>query len=245
MSPTLADHVALITGAGRGIGRATALALAAQGCSVILVARTGNEVEATATCARQYGVQALPLTADVTDPDQVASLLRQATAIGPISILVNNAGAAPPRRPHVRMAPSDWERTLATCLHAPLRLCAAVLPDMITRGRGSIVNIVSTSALRPRPGEAAYAAAKAGLLAFSRALFAEVRDAGVKVISVLPGYVDTAFIPPNRRIDRSTFLRPEDVAAAIVIGITSPGHACPTEILLEPQADPDAPGGRH
>lgn len=244
MAPALTDHVALITGAGRGIGRATALALAAQGSDVIVVARTASEVEATAAHARQHGVQALPLTADITDPEHVAGLLHQATALGPVSILVNNAGTAPPRRAHAKMRVADWERTLATCLAAPMRLCGAVLPDMLARGRGCIVNVASTTALRPRPGEAAYAAAKAGLLAFSRALFAEVRGTGVKVISVLPGYVDTAFIPPNRKVDRSAFLRPEDVAAAIVIGITSPAHACPTEIVLEPQVDPDTSGGR-
>jgi len=243
MPGPLTSQLALITGAGRGIGRATALALAAAGCDVVLVARTAREVDSAAAEAREHGVRALALSADLTDPAQLDGAVEHAAALGPIAILVNNAGSAPPRRPHARMAPPDWERTLAICLGAPLRLCRAVLPDMLAHGRGWIVNVASTSALRPRAGEAAYAAAKAGLLAFSRALFGEVRDAGVKVISVLPGYVDTTFIPPNRRIDRGTFLQPADVAAAVVAGITSPAHACPTEIVLEPQVDPDASGG--
>ncbi|MCK6553938.1 SDR family oxidoreductase [Candidatus Binatia bacterium] len=244
MAGSLASHVALVTGGGRGIGRATAVALAAAGCDVVVVARTASEVEATAAAVGRHGVRALALTADLADAEQLDRVAEQATALGPISILINNAGSASGRRPHARMSPSDWTRTLAVCLEAPLRLCRTVLPDMLARHRGCIVNVGSTAALRPRAGEAVYAAAKAGLLAFSRALYAEVRDHGVKVIAVMPGYVDTAFVPPNRRVDRGKFLQPDDVAAAIVAAVASPTRACPTEIVLEPLADPEGSGGR-
>ena len=114
-----------------------------------------------------------------------------------------------------------------------------LLPDMLAHRSGAIVNIASTAARAARAGEAAYAAAKAGLLAFSRALFAEVRDNGVKVVAVCPGYVDTDFIPPNRRVDRSKFLQPDDVAEAIVHVIATAPHACPTDVVLEPQFNPE------
>lgn len=243
MPGILASNAALITGGGRGIGRATALALARAGCDIVLVARTPREVDAAAAEASAYGVRTLGITADITDAAQLDDAAEKAATFGPISILVNNAGSAPPRRPHARIASADVSATLATCLEAPLQLCRLLLPGMLSRRRGWIVNVASASALRPRAGEAAYAAAKAGLLAFSRALYAEVRDAGVKVIAVLPGYVDTALVPPNRRIDRTTFLQPADVAAAIVTAVTGPAHGCSTEIILEPQADPDVPRG--
>jgi short-subunit dehydrogenase len=113
------------------------------------------------------------------------------------------------------------------------------LPDMLVHKRGAIVNVASVAARSPHPGEAAYAAAKAGLLAFSSALFAEVRDSGIKVVTVCPGYVDTAFVPPNRRVDRGKFLRPADVAETIFDMLTFPAHACPTEIVVQPQFDPE------
>lgn len=243
MSAALQSGVALVTGAGRGIGRATALALAAAGYDVVALARTAAEVEATAAAARARGVRALALTADVTDAAAADRAVAAAEALGGISVLVNNAGSAPPRRPHARMPAPRWEETIATCLVAPLRLCQAVLPAMLGRGRGCLVNVASVAALQPRAGEAAYAAAKAGLLAFARALRAEVAEAGVKVVTVLPGYVDTGFVPPNRRVDRSRFLQPEDVAAAIAGAVASPARVCPAEIVLQPQRDPEAPGG--
>jgi short-subunit dehydrogenase len=120
-------------------------------------------------------------------------------------------------------------------------LSRLLLPEMLAHRRGAIVNVASIAARTARAGEAAYAAAKAGLVAFTHALFAEVRDSGIKVVAVCPGYVDTAFIPPNRRIDRSKFLHPEDVAGAIFQVLTCAPRACPTEVIVEPQFDPERP----
>jgi 3-oxoacyl-[acyl-carrier protein] reductase len=240
MSAELEQQTALITGAGRGIGRATALRLARAGCSLALVARTAAELEIVAEEAGRAGAPTLVLPADITDDTQIESVLqRTVVQLGSISILINNAGYAPPRRMHGATAIAEWDRMLATCLRAPMILSRLVLPDMLTRQSGAIVNIASTAARDARPGEAGYAAAKAGLLAFSRALFAEVRNNGVKVIAVCPGYVNTSFVPPNRRVDRNKFLRPDDVAEAIFQVLTTAAHACPTEIVLEPQFNPE------
>jgi len=240
MSDELSDQIALVTGAGRGIGRATALRLARAGCDLALVSRTESELREVADEAGRNGANALVLPADITDDAQLEALVqRTLVQLGSISILINNAGYAPPRQTHGKAAVAAWDRMLATCLRAPMVLSQLVLPDMLTHQSGAIINVASTAGREARAGEASYAAAKAGLLAFSRALFAEVRNSGVKVVAICPGYVDTAFVPPNRRVDRTKFLRADDVAEAIVNVLTTPPHACPTEVVLEPQFNPE------
>lgn len=240
MAGELDGHIALITGAGRGIGRAIALRLAAAGADLALVSRTASDLEEVAAAAAPNEVRTLVLEADITDDAQAEALLqRTLLQLGSVSILVNSAGTAPPRRVHGKAEIADWDRMLATCLRAPMVLSRLLLPDMLVHGRGAIVNIASIAARRVRSGEAAYSAAKAGLLAFSHALFREVRDNGIKVVAICPGYVDTGFVPQNRRVDRDKFLRPADVAEVVLAVINSPPHACPTEVLLEPQFDPE------
>jgi len=119
-------------------------------------------------------------------------------------------------------------------------LVRLVLPDMLAHGYGTIVNIASIAAKRGRAGEAAYAAAKFGLIGFTQSLFAEVRDHGIKVVAICPGLVDTDLIPQNKRVDRAKFLQPSDIADAVFDVLASPVRACPTEIVLEPQYDPEA-----
>jgi 3-oxoacyl-[acyl-carrier protein] reductase len=238
----LTNNIALITGAGRGIGRATALRLGRAGCDLVLVARTQAELQTVAAEAAPSGVRTLLLPADITDDAQVESLLQRAVVqLGTISILINNAGCAPPRTRVGKATLAHWDRVLATCLRAPMVLSRLLLPDMLVHRRGAIINIGSVAARTVRPGEAAYAAAKGGLIAFTRALFAEVRGSGIKVAVICPGYVDTGLVPPNRRVDRSKFLQPEDVAEAIFHVLTSDPRACPAEVILEPQFDPERP----
>jgi 3-oxoacyl-[acyl-carrier protein] reductase len=242
VSAELSNNIALLTGAGRGVGRATALRLARAGCDLALVARTQAELEAVAAEVEPSTVRTLVLPADITDDTQVESLLQRAMEqLGTISILINNAGWAPPRTRVGKAAMAEWDRVLATCLRAPMVLSRLLLPDMLAHRRGAILNIGSVAARTARPGEAAYAAAKAGLAAFTRALFAEVRGSGIKVALICPGYVDTDLVPANRRVDRSKFLQPEDVAEVIYQVLTSDPRACPAQVVLEPQFDPERP----
>jgi 3-oxoacyl-[acyl-carrier protein] reductase len=226
-----------VTGASRGIGRAIAVRLARNGATVGALARSAPELAELPDLAGAGRI--VPLVADVTDDaaleDRVASFVQ---ACGSVELLVNNAGYAAPRTAIVESAIGDWDRTLATCLRAPMVLSRLVLPAMIERSSGCIINIVSTAARNARAGEAAYAAAKHGLLGFTRSLFAEVREHGIKVAALSPGLVDTAFVPQNKRVDRAKFLRPDDIAEVVLQIVRTPAHLCPLETVVEPQQDP-------
>jgi 3-oxoacyl-[acyl-carrier protein] reductase len=235
-------QVALVTGAGRGIGRAIALRLAGAGCRVAALSRTAADVEelAAEAAAEPHHGEVLPVPADVTHDVELEAAVRLIIErLGRVTILVNNAGFAPPRSTVVKTALADWDRTLATCLRAPMVLSRLVLPDMLAHGHGVIVNIASIAGKRGRAGEAAYAASKFGLLGFTQSLFDEVRGHGIKVTAICPGLVDTDLIPPNRRVDRAKFLQPADIADAVLHVVSMPVRACPTEIVLEPQHDPE------
>ena len=243
VKPPLEEQVALVTGAGRGIGRAIAVRLAQAGCKVAALARTETDLAETiaAAQANPHSAPVLALPADVTrDSELEASARLIIERLGRITILVNNAGFAPPRSTVLKTSLTDWDRTLATCLRAPMVLVRLVLPDMLAHGRGTIVNIASIAGKKGRAGEAAYAAAKFGLLGFTQSLFAEVRDHGIKVAAICPGLVDTELIPANKHVDRAKFLQPADIADVVLDIVTSPLRACPTEIVLEPQYDPEA-----
>lgn len=239
MSPDPDQQVALVTGGGRGIGRATCLRLATHGFRVATLARTESELQTTVAAASAQGGSVLPIVADVTrDADLAHAIDIIQAQLGAVSVLVNNAGFATPRRDIVHSSPQDWDRTIATCLRAPMMLTRLVLPSMLTHGRGTIINIASIAAKRGRAGEAAYAAAKFGVLGFTQSLYEEVHQRGIKVSAICPGLVDTAFIPRNAKIDRSQFLKPEDVAEVVYQVVTSPTHVCPREITIEPQLVP-------
>jgi len=236
---SLAGQVALITGASRGIGRAIALRLAQAGASVALAARTEPDLQKVAEIIRATTGTALVVPTDVTNDHQGEQLIEIVLAqFGHLDILVNNAGGGPPRTPIVKARFSDWEQTLRVNLWATMWLTKLALPSMIERRHGAIINICSLAGLNGKAGEAAYAAAKFGVRGFGQSLFEEVREYGIKVSTICPGYVDTALIPPNRRLDRSNMLSPEDVAEAVYNVIVSPARTCPSEIVLHPQLDP-------
>jgi NAD(P)-dependent dehydrogenase (short-subunit alcohol dehydrogenase family) len=238
-TPPLAGRIALITGASRGIGRATALRLARAGATLVLAARTEQDLSAVAEIIRTLGMDALVVPTDVTNDQQIEALVNTALArFGRIDILVNNAGGGPPRTPVVKARRVDWEWTLRVNLWATMVLSKLVLPAMIAQRSGTIVNICSLAGLTGKAGEAAYAAAKFGVRGFSQSLFEEVREHGIKVSTICPGHVDTGLIPPNRRVDRSKMLSPEDVAEAVYQVAVSPARCCPLEIVLQSQHDP-------
>lgn len=183
----LTGKLALVTGAGRGIGRAIALALAEAGADVALLSRTPAELEATAEAVRHLGRRALPIVADIADRQQVDEAVRQA---GPVAVLVNNAGVAPSCK-FAETTDDMWHGSVATNLNGPFYLCRAILPHMLDAGWGRIINIASTAAKVGYKYNAAYVAAKHGLLGLTRALALEVAWRGVTVNAVCPGFVET------------------------------------------------------
>jgi NADP-dependent 3-hydroxy acid dehydrogenase YdfG len=235
----LTGRVALITGASRGIGRAIALRLAQAGARTILAARTEPALVSLADSIQATGTEVLVVPTDVTDDRQLETLVQTALGkFGRIDILVNNAGGGPPRTPVVKAKRADWEWTVRVNLWATMMLTKLVLPSMIEHRSGTIVNLCSLAGVTGRAGEAAYAAAKFGVRGFSQSVFEEVREYGIKVSTICPGHVDTALIPPNRRVERNKMMSPEDVAEVVYEVATSSARCCPLEIVLQPQFDP-------
>ncbi|MBI2217242.1 MAG: SDR family NAD(P)-dependent oxidoreductase [Candidatus Rokubacteria bacterium] len=230
----LAGQVALVTGAGRGIGRAVARALAAEGATVVLAARTRSELAAAAEEIRGAGAQAFAVPTDVTQDRAVGALVDEAVGrFERLDVLVNAAGTAS-FGTFAESKADDWDGMLAVNLRATMVTCRAVLPVMLRQGRGTIVNVASIAATRPIPGAAVYAATKAGVLTFSRVLAEEVRPA-VRVGVVVPGAVDTPLwdtVPGGP--DRARMLRPADVARAVVLMAALPSGAALEEVRLLP-----------
>jgi NADP-dependent 3-hydroxy acid dehydrogenase YdfG len=234
------QRVALVTGAGRGAGRAIAIALAQAGFALCLAARTHEELEHTRTLCGLAPARSLIVLIDLAQDDAPECLIDTALEhFGQLDVLVNNAGWAPARTPLIKLNAADQDRILAVNLRAPIALTRLAATHMTSREtNGIIVNLASSAARRMPAGEAIYAAAKAGLIAFTHAAFAELCNRGIKLSVIVPGLVDTSLIPHNKRLDRTLMLRPEDVAAAVMSIVNAPAGVCAVELVLEPQLDP-------
>jgi 3-oxoacyl-[acyl-carrier protein] reductase len=234
----LRDTLALVTGAGRGVGRAIALALSQAGCRVILAARTGPELEAVQRQVEAGGGTAFCVPTDLARDEEVQRLAESARRDhGVVDILINNAGWGK-KSAILHADAGDWDRTFRVNLRAPMMLAKLLLPGMVERNCGAIVNIGSISGKTGEAGSAAYAASKFGLIGFTQSLYEEVRERGIKVSVILPGFIDTAMIPPVKHLDRARMIRPDDVAEAVLFVLRSPATSCPVEITLRPQRTP-------
>jgi len=188
----LKGKVAIVTGAGRGIGRAIALAFAEEGANLVLASRTFEEVDETARMARGLGVQGYPAKADVSRRDDVESIVRLAIEkLGRIDILVNNAGILGPIGPLPQNDPDSWVDTVRINLIGPFLCCRAVLPFMIKERKGKIVNLSGGGATSPRPFFSAYAASKAAVIRLTETLAEETREFNIQVNAIAPGAVNT------------------------------------------------------
>jgi NAD(P)-dependent dehydrogenase (short-subunit alcohol dehydrogenase family) len=184
--------VAAVTGAGRGIGRVTAARLAADGDAVALLARRGHEVQDAAAEIAAAGGTALAVACDVRDRGQVdRAFERIAGELGPVDLLVNNAGTMT-SGPLWEIDPDRWWRDVEVSLRGAFLCSRAVLPAMLDRGTGRIVNVSSRIATRPDPLSSSYAAAKAAVTRMTDCLDAEVRGRGIRVFALNPGVVSTA-----------------------------------------------------
>lgn len=248
----LAGKVAIVTGAGSGVGRAVALAVATAGAVPVLVGRRPAPLAETATAIAVNGGRALVAPADVADEEQVAAMAARAVAeLGGIDVLVAAAGIG-------RFGPvdtyslADWRETLETNLTGVFLCARAVLPAMRARGGGAIVAIGSGAAKQGYADLAAYCASKFGLLGFMQALAAEVGPAGIKVATINPGSILTGFggrdqaekaaamaADPGKR-----YLLPEDVAEAVCWLLCQPERAWTQELNLWPFAGASGRGDR-
>jgi len=233
-----AGKVAIVTGASRGIGRAIALELAGAGCAVALAARGEARLRAVADEVDKQGGECLMVPADLSrDADMHRLVAATLQRWGTVDYLINNAGWGK-KAPILKGSVDDWDQTFQVNLRAPMVLAKLVLPTMMAKNGGAIVNIGSISAKAGQANVAAYSASKFGLLGFTESLFEEVREYGIKVCAIHPGYVDTPLIPQSAKLDRQKMLRPDDVARAVVFVLSSSPTCCPVEITIRPQRSP-------
>jgi NADP-dependent 3-hydroxy acid dehydrogenase YdfG len=232
---TLADQVAVVTGAGRGIGRAVATTLARAGAAVALAARSAAELESVAQEVRATGGRALVVATDVRQEAAVETLARQTLAEwGQVDVLVNAAGLAT-FAPVTDSKLDDWDQILAVNLRGAVLCCRAVLPAMIARRRGTIINVGSVVTSRTLTGSAAYTASKYGLLGFSRVLAEEMRAHGVRVGVLSAGATDTPLwdVMPGAPA-RERMLRADQVAEAALLMASLGPNATLEELTLLP-----------
>ena len=186
----LAEKVVVITGSGRGIGRAIALKFAGEGAAVAVASRTVSEIEAVAQEVRAVGGRAAAIATEVSSEHDCERLVNEAISqLGRVDILVNNAGEYGPVKPVEEISPAEWDRVIAVHLRGAYLLTRLVLPGMYARGSGVILNISSLSAKSAFGWGSPYAAAKAGMLGLTRVVAAEAARKGVRVNAICPGPV--------------------------------------------------------
>jgi NAD(P)-dependent dehydrogenase (short-subunit alcohol dehydrogenase family) len=213
---SLVGQVAVVTGAGRGIGAATARALAASGCQVVVAARTADQIGRVATELTAEGHSARAIVCDVTSEESVALLAQGAAALGSVGILVNNAGAAASMS-LARTSLAEWNRLMAVNATGAFLCTRALLPGMVERHWGRVVNVASTAGLSGARYIAAYSSAKHALVGLTRSAAAEVEGTGVTVNAVCPGFVDTEMTAEtlDRIVAKTGRSRDEALAAAL------------------------------
>lgn len=231
--PPLAARVALVTGGSRGIGRAIALRLAALGASVAICGRDAGALSATEGELRKSGSPSFSLIADVSTSADVTALVENTqSTLGPISILVNNAGIGLFGPAHEKTE-ADWDRVLDTNLKSAFLVSRAVVPSMIQRGVGDIINISSLAGRNSFAGGGIYCASKWGLQGLSACMAEDLRDHGIRVSVVSPGSVATGFSTRGPK-DPSKALSPDDVAHAVEMIVTQGPQSFLSEIQLRP-----------
>jgi NADP-dependent 3-hydroxy acid dehydrogenase YdfG len=237
----LTGKVAVVTGGGSGVGKSVVALFLKEGAKVVIAGRDAAKLDAVAKELKADD-QLRTLPTDVSDAHQCEALIAFATkAFGHIDILVNNAGTNLKERTLRELTPAAWDMMIATNLDGAFYCTRAVLPQMLARKDGVIVNVVSTSGKRATPlGGAAYVAAKFGMAALGLVLAAEEKDSGVRVSNVYPGEIDTPILAarpkPITEEHRATILKPEDVAEAVLFVAGLPPRVSVPELVIKPTA---------
>jgi NADP-dependent 3-hydroxy acid dehydrogenase YdfG len=233
---SIQDQVAVVTGAGRGIGRAIAVELGRLGARVVLVSRSRTDLEET---GRMIGPTASVMPADVRQKDQLQSVFEQTVAaFAPVDILVNAAGLGL-FGPVVDYKDEDFATVMDTNLRSIFYTCRFVLPSMIERKKGHIINIASIAGKVGSATRAVYCASKFGVIGFTESLAEEVRQHGIRASIICPGSTDSGFNPANHAGKaRDKMLRPADIAHAVKAIVTQEPNSFISEIILRPTRKP-------
>jgi NADP-dependent 3-hydroxy acid dehydrogenase YdfG len=235
----LQGKTALVTGGGSGIGLAVARGLLDEGARVAIAGRNENRLR-EAVQSLNAGDRLISQSADVANSEQVKAIVQRVVErFGPIDILVNNAGVNVKERGIRQLTPESWRMQVQANLDGAFFCVHAVLPKMLERRDGIIVNVVSVAGLRASMlGGAAYSAAKFGMHALGLCLAEEVRESNVRVSNVYPGEVDTPILEfrpkPLTEEHRQRILQPQDIAAGILFVITLPPHVSVPELVIKP-----------
>ncbi|MDP6454655.1 MAG: SDR family NAD(P)-dependent oxidoreductase [SAR202 cluster bacterium] len=244
---TLDGKTALVTGGGRGIGRAIALAYAQEGADVAVVARTSTEIEEVAAEIRALGRKGVALIADLTISQDVQEIFQAAVeGLGKVDVLVNNAGGyrlytsnLAHQVPVLEITEEEWRRVLDANLTTAFLCCKAALPHMMERRSGAIINMSSGVATKGRAGGAAYSAAKSAVERLSESLADEVREFGIAVNTLTPGWVLTR---PNDDYDAEVHKRmrlPEDIAPSALFLASQTSESLTGQLINAPEFDQD------
>lgn len=236
----LDGKVAIVTGAGTGIGREAAKMIAAEGAKVVVVGRRLEPLASVVDEIKAAGGEAVAHSADLENGDAAAAVAAfTLETYGRVDILVNNAGHASKVRSIRWVKPDEWESVFRINIDAVFRLTQACLPDMLSRGEGTVITTSSMAALTPGiVGGAPYSAAKAASYNLMRGLNSELRASGIRATTIIPGEVDTPILegrpkPPSDDA-RATMMQPEDIASAILLAATMPQRTLVEEIVLTP-----------
>ena len=236
----LSGKVAIVTGAGSGIGRAAAVMLAQAGASVTLIARTEEALRQVAEEVRATGQQALAQPLDICDEQAVeAAVQATVSQFSRVDILVNSAGTNTPKRTLLEASPEDWRRVVEVNLTGSYLCVRAVLPAMKEQGEGTIINIASMAGKHASLlGGAHYSASKAAVLSLTQSINGEHRQHNIRATSISPGEVATPIldrraVPPTQE-ERARMLQPEDLGATIVYVASLPQRACIEDLVIRP-----------
>jgi len=229
----LIGQIAIITGAGRGIGRAISLRLASMGATVLLTARNVSHLSEVKTEIESAGGSATAFPVDLLQEDAIAAFaVSVKEQYGRCDILVNNAGVGSFNQPLHETAPDTWSTIIDTNLRAPYLTIRAFAPMMIAAGSGHIINISSLAGHNPLKNGAAYSASKWGLNGMTYSVAEELRDYGIRVSAVAPGSVNTDFGRSGR--DGSWKIQPDDVANIVAMLVTQSPKSFVSEVLVRP-----------